>query len=127
MTGSSGRDGRIGGGVQRVGVNRERRGIGGGSQWLAARHNDGWISALTLFTCRACHPIARKIDLFPLASPAGAGDLTAACIKTVSTIAKARILRHPSVCRLRVPECPFFFSVLRGTRIYQLHYLDREF
>lgn len=33
-----------------VGVDRERRGIGGGSQWLAARHNDSRTSALTFST-----------------------------------------------------------------------------
>lgn len=32
-------------------MDRERRGIGGGSQWLAARHNDGRTSALTFSTC----------------------------------------------------------------------------
>lgn len=58
MAGPSGRDGRVGGGIQRVGVDRERRGIGGDSQWLAARHNDGRMSALTLSTCRAYRPIA---------------------------------------------------------------------
>lgn len=32
-------------------MDRERRGIGGGSQWLAARHNDGRTSASTFSTC----------------------------------------------------------------------------
>lgn len=42
--------GCVGGGA-RWWVDRERRGIGGGSQWLAARHNDGRTSALTFSTC----------------------------------------------------------------------------
>lgn len=40
-----------------VGVDRERHGIGGGSQWLAARHNDSRTSALTFST----YLVARRI------------------------------------------------------------------
>jgi len=41
----------------RVGVNGERHGIGGGSQWLAARLNDARTSASTFSTRRAaCRP-----------------------------------------------------------------------
>lgn len=62
LAGVDGRDGCVGGGVQQVGVDRERRGIGGGSQWLAARHNDGRTSALTFSTCRACRSSAKAFS-----------------------------------------------------------------